>query len=321
MAVAVTNIGTASSTSGATGTLGSVTTPAGANIVVLVADSSSSATPGTLSDGTNTYTAIATVNLGSSGTTSGLLVAFLCPNAAALSGATLTYTKAVSGSHSAISAFYVTGTVPIADTSVLATAHAASGTTITATSGTPSRAGDLFIGALAYASSGIFNQDTTNASWATPPNAIASATTISVAGGTVVNAGKGTLTYAPTISIGANWAEIIFAIKVGAVDSVSDSSTTSEANSGPAQFSGVRADTSTTSDSLSTKAAFAASISEVQASSEIRTANGTFLTSLLDSMIGEDEFDGVLSPFWNPQQGASSPWSPVATGSDPWSSV
>jgi hypothetical protein len=77
----------------------------------------------------------------------------------------------------------------------------------------PAVAGSLILGIVSTPVA-TFTQDSVHASYATPPNRIASGasgTDVVVAGGTVVSSSQ--LTYAPTLGSSVAWAEIVVAFK------------------------------------------------------------------------------------------------------------
>lgn len=189
----VTNIGTASNLPGATVTLTGVTVPAGALIVVVVNEANNTfISPSSMTDGTNTY---------SFDTNTGDI--YYVANASALSGATITYTKQISGDDTVISAFYATN---IAASSPIDSATHGLGST-TVTSGTPVQSGELFVAQLFVESSAAptITQDTGDG-WVFPPNTVSlfdgSTLFQTLSGGTQVNVGTGTKTYTPTITGG-----------------------------------------------------------------------------------------------------------------------
>lgn len=199
MAIVVTNIGTNSAiTSATTLTLTGVTVPAGAAIVVATLDNGTTSTSGTLADGgTNTYTKGSTLT---EPFCAGCY--FTVTNCAALTSATLTWTRSGSGAlgHS-MSAFYVTG-VGALDSAVTAVSNNNTSNTnplaTSLTSGTPSQAGDLFV-AFFFGSpdnAAGYIQDTTHG-WAAPPTHLIDAfDAAEIGGGTQVNAGTGTKVFA-----------------------------------------------------------------------------------------------------------------------------
>lgn len=218
MAVALTLIASGQSTSGASQTwsVGAGGVPSGAAVVVCVAETGTITAMGSCSDSaSNSYGADTSVALNNTNS-NGWLGAYHAYGITALvNGNTVSYTKKTSGNPSCGSAMYLTGILtgsdPI-DTAVTAHAYGSSATP-TVTSGTPAVANEMFIAAVSsYATSMGWTQDSTNASWATPPNNVNPITAPGIAGGHVINSGTGTLTYAPSITNKA-WAEVIVAFK------------------------------------------------------------------------------------------------------------
>lgn len=194
-----TTLGFNDNTSGTTVALTGVNVPAGSLLVIEVFEfpASSNSTPGTVSDGVNTYTLLTSVLVGGS-SANGPLAMFYAPNAS-LSSGTITYTKHQSSAlFTSISAFYAAGmalTSPV-DGAVTVTGSGTSNSPST-TSGTPGVSGELFVSAFEVnGTSPTFTQDSGNG-WAAPftedPTGI-------MAGGSQVNAGTGTKTYHPTTS-------------------------------------------------------------------------------------------------------------------------
>ncbi len=218
----VTDLGTATSPLSGTTVTKTVTVPGGSLVVVAVEEDDEAAattTMGAVTDGTNTYTRITTIQLNNSSTV-GILGIFYSANVTALSSATLTYTKTNAGNPAQIAALYSSNiaTVTPLDTAVTATAFG-NGTPPSVTSGTPAQAGELFVGGLGADASQTFTftQDTTHG-WATPPDyiiqgplgpGIFSAT----GGGSQINAGTGTKIFSPTINVGVLWGEIVVGFK------------------------------------------------------------------------------------------------------------
>lgn len=223
MAISVTNIGTANSTTagGATATItvpgGGV--PAGALIgLVATETASTTAAGGTVTDtGLNTYTAQTPISLNGV-TTNGFSQFFWVNNATTLiSTNTIVYAKQTALGRATISAFYVTGlaTSSVLDSAVTASATG-TGTSPSVTSGTPSVAGDLFVAIAGWSAvlSRTYTQDTGHG-WAAPPTAVnPSGTVAGLGGGNQVNAGTGTIQFTPTINAGGtNYAVQIFGFK------------------------------------------------------------------------------------------------------------
>jgi len=204
--IIVTNIGTASNTSGATVTLTGVTVPAGALIFVVAVEyiGGTNTTGGSISDATNgSYTAGTALPNGDNPSYvqyRGFGRYYYFPNSGALSGATITYTKNSNNAQAAISAFYATGilaTSPL-DTAVTASNSDSPSTNplFTLTSGTPSVAGELMVAVVTTDATGWFVQDTGHG-WAVPPISVYTGGTGEINGGTQVNTGTGTKSFSP----------------------------------------------------------------------------------------------------------------------------
>lgn len=193
--------------------------PAGAVICVVVCDRSISSPAGSVTDTAgNTYAAVDGQTLDTD-TSKGFLRIFYAFNVSALvSGNTITYTKAVSGSAASISCLQITGVDTVAPLDTGATAKArGNSATPSVTSGTPHGEADAIIGAIGIqGSSGTFTQDATNGAYATPPDASVTGTTNSdarVNGGSLVHTAATAKIYAPTYSVAKNWAAMIVAFK------------------------------------------------------------------------------------------------------------
>lgn len=213
MAVSVTDIGAAGDTPNPTVAISSVTVPAGSLIVIFIEEAIATV-GGTVSDGSNTYTKAASKS--QAGVVFGAF--YYAWNSLALSGATITYTKENSGVATTMAAFYATGIQTASDpldAAVTATAGGVSATP-SVTSGTPGTSGELFVGCTGRnAGAETFTQDSTNGSYAAPPDAFAIAVS-GVGGGFLVNAGSSAKTYAPTISSSRTWVDIIIGFKAAA---------------------------------------------------------------------------------------------------------
>lgn len=225
MAISVATLGTVQDATGTGATLALSTTnavSAGALIFVLIGEGNNAvySAGGSVTDAAgNTYTEIAHGQINPSGDFGQI---FYAKNAAALTaGQNITFTKQTSGDRAWVSALTATGidtTAPL-DTAVTTTPTTGSSTTPSITSGTPSVAGELFIGAVAsQQNTQLFTQDTGNG-WGAPPDAIGfTASNLGsafacIGGGNQVNAGTGTKTYAPTFSVGCRWAAFICGFK------------------------------------------------------------------------------------------------------------
>lgn len=220
MAIAVTFVGNTPVASGNAAVTG-ITVPAGSLIFVETEDKSNSASDGTLSDGgVNTYVKIARANLNGA-QANGNLIAWYVKNCNALSGATLTFTPAIAGPNY-VGLIYATGidTVAPLDTAVTASATGSS-TTPSATSGTPAVSGELFVGSVA-GTTGAFTDD---GAWASQNGSGTATVGVRCYDAYQVNAGAGTLTYAPTFSLSNNWADIVVGFKLPSAAAVIGRST------------------------------------------------------------------------------------------------
>ena len=178
-----------------------------ANSLVCVAVSEAVAvTAGTLSDGTNSYTAITSELMS---TSVGIGVLFYYFYTSPQSGLTLTYTKGGTGDNCSMAAFYATGinsTTPV-DSAVTAVAQSTSATP-TITSGVPTQSGDLIVAMVAYDYSSA--EALTNAGpFAAPFDNVTTQTTAQLGGGNLNVAGSLAVTYAPTIAHAPTGAALI----------------------------------------------------------------------------------------------------------------
>lgn len=217
MAISVTSVGTNGNKTGATlaVTVGAAGVPAGSLIAVAITEFTTTGTQGTISDNkSNVYTFIAagTLNNNPGG---GLGAIYYVKNSIALvNGDIITYTKHSSGVVCAMSVVYaagidVTSPLDIAVTTIATGFNA----TPSVTSGTPSVAGELFLGAVMTGGSTIFSQ---GASFSTPFNQAtsgASAVDRQVDGGNLVSAGTSTKTYAPTFDVSHTFVIFILGFK------------------------------------------------------------------------------------------------------------
>src|SRR5215472_62927 len=170
--------------------------PAGATIIVAVRESTTTTNPtsGSVTDSAgNSYTLSgAVVN------TAGRTGIWYCQNCLTIASAgTITYTKTgATTDPTVICAGYITG-IGAYDSAVFASNVSNSNvTTLTVTSGTPSVAGELFVAFM-----GVQVSETTITNdlyWASSPFDAAVSTTPCPIGGFRLNAGNGTLTYAPS---------------------------------------------------------------------------------------------------------------------------
>jgi hypothetical protein len=164
MAIGLTSLGSIGGSTGTTLALTGVTVPAGSVVVVSVNDSSTTGVGGALADGgINTYTRAAALT-NNNQNPNGFTAAWEAWNTAALSSATITYTRVQSGRPTGMSAFYATG----ADTSaspldVTATAYGSSANP-SVTGGVPAVANELVVGIVGWPgnTSDAYTQDTTH---------------------------------------------------------------------------------------------------------------------------------------------------------------
>lgn len=131
-------------------------------------------------------------------------------------GNTITYTRSSGGTHSNIEAFYVTGLRNVAAQAQATNSGLSAAPTVTST--TPDDVGFLFVGAAGGAAAiASFTQDSTHASWGSPPGQV-SLVLPPLGGGTVINSSKTALTYAPTFGTSTNWGAVITALKADFTD-------------------------------------------------------------------------------------------------------
>jgi len=215
MPLSVTNIG--SNTGVAVNTV-AVTVPAGgvpvgALIVVCVSDNSVSGTGGlnaVADTGGNVYTSAVQANNNNAAANGCGIMYTANVTKALVNTNTITYTLGTATSSAAVAAFYIKGAPTLIEAKNSATG---SSTTPSVTSGTPSVAGDLFIGMVSATTLvSSFTQDSTNAAWASPPGQVSIAAP-PLGGGNVVNAGAGTRTYAPTFGTTDTWAALIMGVQ------------------------------------------------------------------------------------------------------------
>ena len=205
-----TNLGTATSTSGATCAITGVNAPAGSLIVVVVAETAPAL--GSVADGVNGVYSLPLSKAFNGGADAGGVFFFL--NSAALAAATITYTKGTSGSNVAMSAFYISGAAASAalDTSVTAGATGNS-TSPSVTSGAAQVANEIIVGAIMSLGAPAYTQAS---AFSAPPTLAAVSTIATVAGGVMVNAPAGATTFAPTLGTSEQWAAIILGFQSAA---------------------------------------------------------------------------------------------------------
>ena len=205
------SLGTVGHTSGATLVLSNVTFPANVLVVVSVVEKSTSAAANYITDPTNGNYNLAAVT--SDAANIGISIQYIW-NGAAITNSSLTYTPSNSAHECEMSAFYVTGQQTSADPGDIningyANYSSAGTQSPSLASGTPTEAGELFVACIGYSTTGTFTEDTTDG-WAAPPTALIGSTQ-SIAGGTLVNSGAGSKTFAPTLGTSSKVAMVIAA--------------------------------------------------------------------------------------------------------------
>jgi hypothetical protein len=188
--------------------------PSGALIGVSVVSVASTLTGSSVSDTAgNTYHLADSAAFNSSGEK---LYQFYAYNCLALVQNNTISVNQGSGVSGAMSCWYATGVKTSADPwdSTASTSGGASGSSTSpsaAMRAAPASASSLVIGCVAavISHSATFTQDSTNASYATPPNRSTQGSGIhpEVAGGSVISSSQ--LTYAPTYGSSATWGEIV----------------------------------------------------------------------------------------------------------------
>jgi len=212
----IVNIGTQSvTTTTASVNQTGVNVPSGALIVVIAHENTAVAAGSSgCSDGTNGAYSVATSL--STGASFGQI--FYFANSAALTNATITYTKSLStDTPTTLSYFFITGlatSTPL-DGTFTATVAFTTSTTPTVTSGAAAADGEFVIGACCYKGAGTatYTQPATP-SWTNPPNNQNANAGAQIGAGFVINQGSSAVTYNPTLSgAGTNGALLVVAFK------------------------------------------------------------------------------------------------------------
>jgi hypothetical protein len=197
-AIVVTNIGTATGSSGATLSLTGVTVPAGALIFVAVIEYNGVNTSGSVADSVDAGNFSAGTPIGSDNNPNayGYGNYYFLANSAGLSSGSITYTKGASGGYVAMTAFYATGVAKTSalDAAVTATVYG-SGSSYSLTSGTPAVHSELFVAF--QMGSAAFTQDSAN-NWIAPPTTVIYAAVPNrIDGGSQVNPGTSPIVFSP----------------------------------------------------------------------------------------------------------------------------
>ena len=201
---------TANNAAGATLTQAGIYVPSGALILVAVTEFGS-VTAGSLSDGgTNTYTLLTSELMSGS---VGIVMLFYTLNALALTNATFTYTKGLTGDKASMSLQYVLGIAASSavDATVTAVAQGSS-TTPSVISGAPGTTGEYIVGVVGWDGGGAYTL-TNVAPFATPFDTVNTQNAASLGGGCWNSSATTAVTYAPTLSTTAPWASIIAGFK------------------------------------------------------------------------------------------------------------
>ena len=234
---ASTSLGAISSVAGGTCAITGVNAPAGSLIAVVVSEIS--ANLGAVSDGVNGAYTLALSQGFNGGSDIGAI--FYFENSAALSGATITYNKATSGSHTTMFALYVLGAAT-SQALDIAVSAAATGTSSTpfVTSGLPLSTNELMVGAAAYNSNDTFTQAP---KFSTPAEQATASTNLTVAGGTQFVAAEAKTIFAPSLSGSDAWAAMIVGfMPASGTETITFAPTTGNLSGGagtPGAFTGV----------------------------------------------------------------------------------
>lgn len=204
-AIAVYEVGSASSATGSLVITVVTPIPAGSLIVAHVDEDFNSATPGTFIDQIgNVYKRVAAAN--NNGITSnGFGTFFYTYNSIALAaGKTITYIQRGGPNSKAMSVLFATNILTTYDPldGLVTAVTTGSSSTPSVTGGTPAAAGELIVAGVSWtgAAGDTFTPDKTHANFAAPPDFVAIDTGSEIAGGSVVNFGSAATTFAPTIT-------------------------------------------------------------------------------------------------------------------------
>lgn len=213
MPISLTNVGTASNSTGATVAVTAVSgAPAGNVVIVILVENASTSNHGSISDSAgNTYPLVTATGLisSNSGNYNGQ-VFYGVINSAIAAGGTITYTRQLSNSPVAMDVFYASGLLtsgPLDSGTVRAaiTAGASGGGALPAiTSGAPSVPNELFVAVDFWEGNPI--NFTQAGGWSSnPPTFVGvglSGTAVAVGPGALINTGTGAVSYQPSSSNG-----------------------------------------------------------------------------------------------------------------------
>lgn len=213
---AVIDLGTATGGNGASSakvTIGPGGVPSGSTIVVLVTPTNSAASISVSDTAVNTYVRQNRVFYDSSVFVS---AAFICQNCTALiPGNTITFTVSTGSSIMSAMAIKTTQATSLDLNTSPTTSGASKITNPTITSGTPSTAGEIFVGMIGFVTvSPTSTMIQATGGWQQPPDFSASVGNLAHGGGWLKNAGTGTVTYNPTLSANNFVGAMLFSFKL-----------------------------------------------------------------------------------------------------------
>ena len=213
---AVIDLGTATGGSGASSakvTIGAGGVPAGSTIVVQVTPTNPAATISVTDTAVNTYVRQNRVFYDS-----GVLVtaAYICQNCLALiPGNTITFTVSVGNSILSALAIKTTQATSLDLNTSPINSGASKITNPTITSGTPSTAGEIFVGMIGFVTvSPTSTMVLATGGWQQPPDFASTGFTQSQGGGWIKNAGTSPQTYNPTLSANNFVGAMLFSFKL-----------------------------------------------------------------------------------------------------------
>lgn len=209
----VIDLGTATGGNGATSakvTIGPGGVPAGSTIVVLVVPTTGSgALGGVIDTQSNTYAQKAIIRYDSNVLFAAM---YVCQNCAALTpGNTITFS--ISGGASIMSALAIR-TSQAVSLDLNTTPTSGKSTTPSLTSGTPSVAGEIFVGGVAYVTASPTTALVQAVGWTTPPDFATPNSNQSLGGGWLKNPGTSPQTYTPTLTGSNFWGIMLMSFKL-----------------------------------------------------------------------------------------------------------
>lgn len=212
----VIDLGTSTGGNGASSakvTIGAGGVPSGSTIVVLVTPTNPAASISVSDTAVNTYVRQNRVFYDS---TTFVSAAFICQNCTALiPGNTITFTVSTGSSIMSALAIRTTQATSLDLNTSPVNSGASKITNPTITSGTPSTAGEIFVGMLAFVTvSPTSTMIQATGGWQQPPDFSATIGSLAHGGGWLKNAGTGTVTYNPTLSANNFTGLMLFSFKL-----------------------------------------------------------------------------------------------------------